>query len=557
MLKHLSVARFAVIENIEVSFEQGMNVLTGETGAGKSLLIDAIGLLLGERASSDLIRSGCDDAQISALFAPINHSIKEKLIALDLPINDDELLITRKIKANSGSVIKINGEMVTLSILNQLSEHLADIHTQHDAKRLFNPSTYVDMIDHYDDQIMPLKDAYLSARDAYLQAHKRYATLQAEQHEISEKIDMLQYQQEELERHDLVVDEETHIEERLQVLQNFDQVFQSVKQAHQLLDETSATDHVYDAAKTLETGAEYDEHLKDYAHRIESAYYELDDIKAAIYDTLSTMDFDPDELEQLETRKHTLDTLKRKYRMDINDLIEHQETIKATLDELTHYDDTLEKAQAELKAAYDTVLKKAKSLSAKRKSVAKTIRQLLKDELKALELKNVQFDIVFAEHDQTRFDASEQFTAQGIDHIDFLISPNIGETLKPLRKIASGGELSRIMLALKTIFANNKQLNLMIFDEIDSGVSGYVASQVSKKMKQIAINVQVIAITHLPQVAAAADHHYHIEKTQVDNRTKTSIRTLNDDERVQAIAAMISSDEVNEHALKSAKALLK
>ncbi len=557
MLKHLSVARFAVIENIDVSFESGMNVLTGETGAGKSLLIDAIGLLLGERASSDLIRSGCDDAQISALFQPINDSIKQKLLTLDLPVNDDELLITRKIKANSGSVIKINGELVTLNILNQLSDHLADIHTQHDAKRLFNQNTYIDLIDHYDAHISPLKSEYLAARNVYLKAHQNHTSLKEEQHQIKEKIDMLQYQLEELERHDLVVDEYEALEERLQVLQNFDQVFSRIKEAHQHLDESGATDNIYDAKKALEDVSAFDEHLKDYTHRIESAYYELDDIQGALFDKLSSMDFDPEELERLETRKHTLDTLKRKYRMDINDLIDHQATIKQDLAQLTNYDDALLNAETELKKAYDAVYKTAKSLSAKRQSVAKTIIQKLKGELKSLELKNVQFDITFAKQEQSRFDDASVFTLKGIDTVDFLISPNVGETIKPLRKIASGGELSRIMLALKTIFASHKQLNLMIFDEIDSGVSGYVAAQVSKKMKQIAKNVQVIAITHLPQVAAAADHHYHIEKTQIDNRTKTTIRTLSETDRIQAIAAMISGDEVTEHSLKSAKELRK
>ncbi len=557
MLKYLKVSQFAIIENLEVYFDNGMNVLTGETGAGKSLLIDAIGLLLGDRASSDIIRSGCAYAEISALFAPVNANLRRTLEELDIPVFDEEVLIKRRIKVGSGNVIKVNGEVVTLQDLKVLSLKLADIHTQHDTKRLFDPEQYLSLLDGYDKTIEPIKETYQKKRSTWLGALETYIELKKEKNEVQKKLELLKYEIEELDKHDLKPDELDTIEARLRVLQNFDALFKNIKQAHEALESSGSLENIYEAKEALARVIDYDEALPDVQARIESAYLELDDIKATLYDKLDGLDFDPEELDALETRKHTLDTLRRKYGLDLSELIDYHAQIKDKVSQYTDYDNTLEQAYQEAREAFEIAYKTGQELSRKRRQVAKTIERDLKHELESLELPNVSFTITFLNQETPVFDVRKSLKTTGIDTVDFLISPNPGESEKPLKKIASGGELSRIMLGLKTLFAQKESLNLMIFDEIDSGVSGYVASQVAKKMKHIAKNIQVIAITHLPQVAAKADHHYHIAKEQNAGRTKTFVTPLSREDRIKTIAAMISSDAVSEQALKSAAELLK
>ena len=557
MLKYLSVSQFAIIENVEVSFEAGMNVLTGETGAGKSLLIDAIGLLLGERASSEVIRSGEDYAEITAIFEPLNERVKKTLKAMDIPCEDDELMIKRRIKKNSGNLIKVNRETVTLADLRDITGSLADIHTQHDTKRLINKDTYLDLIDSFDASLKPSKDAYKKALEAFLEAHGRYQSLRDDKDATLERMDLLKFQSEELRSHDLKEGELDEIEERLNTLQNFDQIFQSVKQAYELLESTQAADNVYEAAQELSSVEDYDEAYRTLKTRIESAYYELDDTRSELSSLLGTLDFDPDELERLETRKHTLDTLRRKYNKEIPELIEYHATIETEIEAFDNYDETLAKAEEALKKAYRTVLEQAKSLRNARKKVARTIEQSLKAELADLELKSVEFTIDFDETVPKDHTDKTAFGSNGIDSVEFLLSTNKGEAMKPLKKIASGGELSRIMLALKTLLVFKDSLNLMVFDEIDTGVSGYVASQVAKKMHSIASEVQVLAITHLPQVAARADRHYYIYKQEQGDRITTSVTPLDKDGRIRSLAEMISSDAISESAIKSAEELLK
>jgi len=557
MLKYLNVSQFAIIENVEVTFENGMNVLTGETGAGKSLLIDAIGLLLGERASQEVIRSGEDYAEITAVFEPLNDSVKATLESLDIPFEDDELLIKRRIQRNSGNLIKVNRETITLADLKVITKNLADIHTQHDTKRLINPDTYLSLIDSFDDSIQSYLTDYQAKRKVYSDHYKAYQSLKDDKDAMLEKLDLLKFQSEELHNHNLEANELQTIEERLQTLQNFDEIYQAVKQSYDLLETSNATANIYEAADELSRVETYDETYESLKQRIESAYYELDDAKSTLSNLLESLDFDPNELETLESRKHTLDTLRRKYNREIDELIEYHEQINAEIVSYDNYDESLDKAEKNLKTAYDDVLKSALTLRNHRKKIAKTIENTLQGELKDLELKSAEFEVSFSDERPSHYSDIKFFGKEGIDTIDFLLTTNAGEAKKPLKKIASGGELSRIMLALKTLLVFKDSLNLMIFDEIDTGVSGYVASQVAKKMHAIAAEVQVLAITHLPQVAAKADHHYYIFKEEHTGRVKTSVKKLDHDHRVKSLAEMISSDTVSQSALKSAKELLK
>ncbi|MFW5892845.1 MAG: DNA repair protein RecN [Bacillota bacterium] len=557
MLKHLEVKDFAIIENIEVSFEAGMNVLTGETGAGKSLLIDAIGLLLGDRAQSDIVRSDSDEAVVRALFSPLSNHVRTELASLEIPFEDDELLIERKVKRTSGNLIKMNRETVTLQDLRRVTAHLADIHTQHDTKRLINPTTYLELLDGYDKAIEPLKKDYQAALRDYKEALNTYGRLKDEKDTTLERMDMLRFQLDELKTHDLKKDEEATIEERLKTLENFDAIFTALKESYGLLEDGDALNAIYQSAQALGRVDALNEDYKSYRERIESAYYELDDIRQSLYDDVSGMDFDPDELETLQSRQFTLSQLKRKYARSINELVDYQEKIAKDLESFGDYDSALESAKEDVIKTHGSVREKAKTLTEKRKSTAKKIEQALEKELSELELKNASFKIVFEESDPSDPFNPAAFRPSGADAIDFHLSTNKGEPLKPLKSVASGGELSRIMLALKTLLLMQDTLDLIIFDEIDTGVSGYVASQVAKKMAAISKNVQVLAITHLPQVAAKSDQHYIIYKEERDERTKTQVEPLDHDGRIRALATMISSDTVTEQSIKSARELLK
>jgi len=556
MLRHLVVKNFAILEGLEVSFEDGMSVLTGETGAGKSLLIGAIGLLLGDRADKEIIRTGAESAEVSGLFSPLNAAVEEVLTEQGIALDEEGLLIKRRVSREKGNLIKVNGEVVTLAELRKITRRLADIHTQHDTKRLINPETYLALLDGYDEGIAALLSDYNNARESYLEAFQEHEALLQKRQETEERADLLRFQADELRSHEMKKGEETELDNRLQALKNFDEIYRSLATAKTALDENRALENIYDAKNALEEAARYDKrHLED-SQRTESAYHELDDIRSNLADALSSLDFDPDELDRLETRKHTLETLKRKYRKSVDELIDYQEEIDETLADADTFDERIKAAHDRLKARHAELVKKATLLSEAREKAARAIETRMKDELAALELQEAAFEIELVRALPADERDREALRPEGVDRVDFLLSTNKGEPLKPLRQIASGGELSRIMLALKTLLVKQETLNLMVFDEIDTGVSGYVAAQVAKKMHDIAEDVQVLAITHLPQVAAAADTHYLIYKESGDERTAAHVLALDETGRIDELAKMISGDEVTERAKESAKELL-
>ncbi|MFU8786736.1 MAG: DNA repair protein RecN [Candidatus Izemoplasmataceae bacterium] len=557
MLKYLSVKNFAILENIEVEFENGMTALTGETGAGKSLLIDAIGLLLGDRASSGVVRTGEEYCEITGLFVNLSDQVIRVLKALDIPCLDKECLIKRQVSTSSANIIKINRQTVTLQDLRIITEHLADIHTQHDTKRLINPESYLSLIDHYDESIAQLLRDYQLKRHTYLADLKAYNQLLNAKDDALEKMDFMRFQLDELEKHNLTENEEEVITQQLDTLKNFDKIFQAVTNSLDAIKNQQALETIYEASNQLSTISSYDDNYQSLSERLKSAYYELDDIKDDLAQKSATLDFDPNELETLENRLHILNTLKRKYRKSIDELIVFKDDLTLEINQFENYDEALLTKEEKLKGSYDALKKQAYELRNRRIDQAKHIETKLLELLKDLELKQTVFQVVFNDVSINDIKNATLFKEDGIDEIDFYLSTNVGESLKPLSKVASGGELSRIMLALKEILIKNMGLSLMIFDEIDTGVSGFVANQVALKMKKISENTQVITITHLPQVAAKADHHYYIYKTEESSRTKAYIKTLDIQSRINELAIMISSDEVNEHALKSAEALLK
>ena len=557
MLSYIAVKNFAIIENIEVSFKEGMTTLTGETGAGKSLLIDAIGLLLGDRATSNVVRTGFDKAVVQGIFTDLTSEIVALLENLEIPLEDDSLLIKREITTKSNNIIKLNNVVVTLTDLKKITSRLADIHTQYDTQRLINPETYLSLIDGFKaEEIEDLLVRYQEGFAKFKEALKKLRKLEEKNQDIHERLDLLRFQKQELEALNLLVGEEEELEEMVKRMENHDQIFKHIHQTIAILDEQSSISGLYSAKKELESIRSYGELYDDLTKRLDSAFYELEDIVETLKDEVNSMDFDPRELDQAIERLNELDKIKRKYRKDVPELILYLEEITEDIETIDHFDYRIEKEKERVLEARKACLNDAWVLHEKRADIANSLSKELLSVLKDLELKDAFFEVPFTHHIEENSLSTHGFYPDGIDEVDFLLTTNVGEPLKPLSKAASGGEMSRIMLGLKTLLVKSLDLSLIIFDEIDTGVSGFVANQVAKKMKEIAKNTQVIAITHIPQVAASSDHHLFVSKYAEGGRTFARIKELTYEEQVVEIATMISGDEVSQSAKDSAILLL-
>lgn len=557
MLRYISVKNFAIIENIEVEFSTGMTALTGETGAGKSLLIDAIGLLLGDRATSNVVRTGENKAVVEGIFEIRNSKVIELLKEYDLDTESHELIIRRQITPSNNNIIKVNGRTISLSQLREITALLADIHTQYDTHRLINAETYLGIIDgFYQEETYNLLQSYKTALQEYKQALKKLNRLESSNNDLLERLDLMKFQKEELESYNLSVEEEEDLKDQVEKMKNFDRIFQSLNEAKVLLDSSFAIDRLYDVSKQLENVSTFNQSYEQLMKRFESGYFELNDAFEDLKSEIDGLDYSPHLLDQYETRLNSLATLQRKYRKTTSELIEYLAQITEDIDNIDNSDEIIEDQKNICKELFVVLKNKADQLTSRRKKTSAFIEQELLNILEDLELKKAQFRIVFTKDFVDDFRFSSQFLDDGIDEVDFLITTNVGEPLKSLSKSASGGEMSRIMLGLKNLLVQSLKLSLIIFDEIDTGVSGFVASQVAKKMKSISQATQVICITHIPQVAALSDHHLFISKSVIDGRTSAHIKHLQGKDRVFEIATMISGDHVTDAAILSAKELL-
>jgi len=558
MLSYISVKNFAIIENIEVDFNKGMTSLTGETGAGKSLLIDAIGLLLGDRATSNIVRTGSLKAEVEGIFKHSNSKITDILSNIGIDTSDNQLIIKRQITTSNNNIIKINNHTVTLSQLKEITTLLADIHTQEDTHRLINPQTYISIIDGFEnDKTTQLVNLYKDSLDKYKIDLKELKRLKSSNDDLIERLDLLKFQANELESYNLDIKEEQDLLEQVEKMENYDKIYQSLHEAVMLLESTNTYENIFSATKKIETVEEFSEKLKSIKKTMVEAYYELDDSFESLKREVDSLDFDPKLLNTYQDRLNSLESLKRKYRKELPDLIDYFETIKKDINNIDNYEEVIENQLLVVKNSFELVKSASLNITNLRKDTSKFIENELLNILDDLELKKTSFKIEFLNEIDNDYLNSTQFLLNGIDEVDFLISTNIGEPLKPLSKSASGGEMSRIMLGLKNLLVKSLSLSLIIFDEIDSGVSGYVASMVAKKIRTISKTTQVICITHIPQVASISDHHLFISKSEEDGRTKASIKTLIGDKRVYEIAQMISGEKVSEAAIISAKELLK
>lgn len=554
MLKELIVKDFAIIEDLSIQFQPHMNALTGETGAGKSLLIDTIELLAGSRADQDMIRYGAKKAYIKGVFTSTNSEVLARLT--DLGVKDSaEIIIEREITANSKNIIKVNGINLTLVELKELTRNLIDLHVQHDLYRLLNKENYLTFIDdNSDTKLLELKNKYLLAFEAYKESYKSYKNLLNNAKTDKEKLDYLTYELNELKGLNLELNEDVKIKEEIQILKNYDKIYQSLNKTYELLN-GETLDNLYDALSTMGDIQNLADSYSEYSTILNDSYYGLDDLKSKLYQELSHLDFDSERYEYLQNRDYELQKVTDKYKKSVNELISYIDNLTFEIEKITNYDGLLQKFMDKLAYNYEKLLKIALSLSAYRQDKAKLIEKRLVKEACELDLKDINFRIEFKNVELDML-AIDKFKDDGIDEIDFLVSFNKGEPLHSLAKVASGGELSRVMLAFKATFNEQRNLSLMVFDEIDTGVSGEAALMIAKKIKHLGTITQVLCITHLPQVASIADNQFYIGKSVEDNRTKTYIKEVEGEERILAIAKMLSGNLLSTYALEHAKELL-
>lgn len=539
---------FAIIDNITIDFADKMTVLTGETGAGKSLIIDAIGLLFANRASSELVRHGETKAIIEGVFTQLNPKLIRILQEKELEIAiDDVLTIRREIYDNGKSTCRINEYSVSLATLSEISEYIGDIHTQFDTQKLTNPKNYLSFID--DEQINEWLIHYNEELKEYQHYLKDYQRLVTQEALGKEKLSFYHYQIDEITKANISGTEEQELHDRANILNNYETIVTTIHQFNDLYEENNLLEQVYQSIALLSKVEKFDKKYADYRSRIEDSYYNLNDTVGEILADFKKNDIDLQELEDINARLGLYSDLKRKYKMNTDEIVDYYQKISQEINQIENYDVLLADLKKQVDDRYHKTLLWGNKISEHRHKLAINFVDKIKFTLKDLQLKEVQFEVVFTQE-------KIEFKKDGIDTIDFMISFNKGEPLKPLAKVASGGELSRFMLALKTLVSHKLELQTLIFDEIDNGVSGEIAYSIASKIKEIAINAQVLCVTHLPQVAAIANHHLKISKKVYNNRTTTDLETLSVAERVDEIAMMISNGQITTASKNLAMELL-
>ncbi len=550
MLNRLIITNLAIIENIDVTFKDGFTVLTGETGAGKSLVIDSLSLLLGERASAELIRQGEDKAYIKGYFSINKPQLNALLTKLKIP-NDDTLIIERTIGRNKNN-IKVNNVSISLSDLSKITSFLADIHSQFDYGKILNPENYLGIIDGFSiDLISSYKNEYTSLLNQYKQKKEEYFSLLERQNKINESRDFYLYQYNELKNMDLKEGEEEEIESELSLLKNYDKVYSLQQQARELIN-GDFLDNFYELNKTLEKLASYQNQYTQSQKLLDDRYYEINDILSSIKKGFQDIDYDPARLDELEQRDSDLSELKRKYKKNYKELIQYRDELSASLGDNSTFEEEINIKKKEVEELFKLTLKKGKELSLIRQKISKKIEIELENSLSSLLLK-AKFKIIFAPINEKE---DTCLLDSGIDNVDFYIETNVGEGLKSLSKVISGGEASRIMLSFKALFIKANKIPTIIFDEIDTGISGEAAIAVARKIHEISLSSQVIAITHMPQVASLSDHHILIEKGIKGNRTFVKIKELSLEEKIRQVAYLISGDKITPKQLEYAKEMV-
>lgn len=554
MLRELDIRNFAIIDALTVSFTDGLTVLTGETGAGKSIIIDAVHLLAGGRGSQEFIRHGAKKAEIEGLFSleDEKHPVFRKLDEFGIQSSDGDILLRRELNDKGKNVCRINGKLVTISILREVGGALIDIHGQHETQELMDEKQHLHLLDQFAGKsLTKSKESYSHTYDKYMKLKREFSSYNENEQQIAQRIDLLTFQINEIEAAELTAGEEEELLTERKRLQNFNKIYESVSAAHEAIQgESKGLDWVGSAMSELEHAASVDDQFQSASETLSGAFYQIQDISTEIKRVIDDMEFDPARLNEIEQRLALIQSLKRKYGASIEDILLYLETQVDELDKLINRDQRYQLDQEKLKELTEDLRVEADELTILRKGAASKLGKAIMEQLQELHMGKASFEVNFDLLPNGRFDRN------GRDAISFYISTNLGEPLKPLTKVASGGELSRMMLALKTIFSKHQGVTSIIFDEVDTGVSGRVAQAIAEKIAAISIHSQVLCISHLPQVAAMADQHLFIEKRVEKQRTITVVNDLDGHERTEEMSRMLSGAEITELTLQHAEELL-
>lgn len=535
MINHISIKNFAIIENTEVDFEDGLNIITGETGAGKSIVIEAVSLALGSRADTSSVRTGADKA----------------VVQLAGELDGEEIVITREVSASGKNLCRLNGEIVTLSRLNEVCRKLADIHGQYDNQSLLNPDYHMVLVDSYHkEKTEPAREAVSEKFTVFTRCRSELSALLSHEKENARRKDFYKFELEEIDGANLRIGEDTELEERISLLQNSEKIFESIEKSYALL--TEASPSLIDGAgachRAIEEIASYSRELEGISGDLGDIYYRLQDISRSLGEMRENISFSPAELDSLISRLNQIDNLKKKYGSSIEEILAYRDDIASKLDKIDNFDDEKRHLEKQLIDARDELMDACSVLTELRKEIAAELETKILSELSDLNFKDAQMKITV--------EPLPAPSEEGMDKIEILISANRGEPLKPLYKIASGGEMSRIMLAFKNIISSSDMIPTLIFDEIDNGISGITASIVAKKLGEISRQHQIICITHLPQIAAAGDRNYRIYKETDGENTFTRVEKLSDEEKVSEVARLLGGTTITDTTLQSARELI-
>lgn len=552
MLRELSIRNFAIIDDLTVSFFGGLTVLTGETGAGKSIIIDAVHLLAGGRGSSEFIRHGARKAELGGLFEipSEGHPIYQKLEEAGIEAEDGMVILRRDLHDTGKSTCRINGKLVPMSVLREIGGSLIDIHGQHENQELMDEKQHIHLLDHFaQDELEDVKTRYQALYEEYRTLKREVAALNLDEQRTAQRIDLYQFQINELQEADLKVDEEEALMEERRRLMNFHKIFERANIAYDAISgESKGLDFIGNAMNALEDIVELDSQFKESSEAVASSFYALQDAAYQIQHVLDDLEFDPERLNEVEYRLGQYQAMKRKYGTTVEEILTYYAKIEEELMQLLNRDETIQQSEKQLKEMEHQLGELAIELTAIRKENAFHLSEAIMNELRVLHMEKAKFIVNFKE--------LEQFDVLGKDEVAFYISTNVGEPPKSLPKIASGGELSRMMLALKTIFSSSNGITSIIFDEVDTGVSGRVAQAIAEKITDISVNSQVLCISHLPQVAAMADQHYYIKKQVEDDRTFTTVTNIDEQARIEEVSRMMSGAEITDLTLQHAKELI-
>lgn len=559
LLSELSIKNVAIIDTLTISFENGLTVLTGETGAGKSIIIDSIQLLVGGRGSSEFIRHGEKKAEIEGLFqVEEDHPVIKKALQFGIEATDGMIVIRREISASGKSVCRINGKLVTIAILREIGRTLIDIHGQHEHQELMDERLHLPLLDQFGGE--SLKKAFMEYHNIfkrYEHAVKELKSLNQNEQQMVQRLDLIQFQCKEIQKAELHLREDEELQEERKKINNFEKIFASLQMSFNALSgEQHALDWLSVAMNHLEEAAALDGELKDSSEVVSNSYFLLEDVISKIRVQLDSIDYDQERVNFIENRLNEINQLKRKYGKTIDEILEYASVIEEEMEKLQNRETHIVKIEKEISSIKADLMVEAINLSQLRQRYAQKLTEKIQQELKELYMEKTIFEVHFHQTAETFDDSINEFIPSGLDVMEFYISTNPGEPLKPLTKIASGGEMSRIMLALKSIFSRHQGITSIIFDEVDTGVSGRVAQAIGEKIYKVATTSQVLCISHLPQVAALADIHLFISKKVTDGRTNTSVMTLTNEYKIKEIGRMLSGIEITDLTKQHASELI-